>query len=216
MALTFNDLVDRARAIAPEISQALAVSFANERTGRLVAESEYRTRIGAMTATTTAGGNAVDIDTDVVDIRRAWIGTDRYEVDSYAYIKDLEAGREDLNTSDGRTGVVAPYWSSTGTPQLYFYPAFSNTGDSITVEEALHPSDSVYGGTDAMAANVPKHIRPGLLDGILSDAYEYTGRWDEAQNHEQRYEATIDKLRRLKNTKVGSGPAAIKLLTVRR
>jgi hypothetical protein len=44
----------------------------------------------------------------------------------------------------------------------------------------------------------------------------YTGRWDEAQNHEQRYEATIDKLRRLKNTKVGSGPAAIKLLTVRR
>jgi hypothetical protein len=128
MALTFNDLVDRARAIAPEISQALAVSFANERTGRLVAESEYRTRIGAMTATTTAGGNAVDIDTDVVDIRRAWIGT----------------------------------------------------------------------------------------DGILSDAYEYTGRWDEAQNHEQRYEATIDKLRRLKNTKVGSGPAAIKLLTVRR
>jgi hypothetical protein len=111
--------------------------------------------------------------------------------------------------------VVAPYWSSTGTPQLYFYPAFSNDGDSHHRGGGAAPSDSVYGGTDAWR-RVPKHIRPGLLDGILSDAYEYTGRWDEAQNHEQRYEATIDKLRRLKNTKVGSGPAAIKLLTVRR
>jgi hypothetical protein len=212
LALTFNDVVDRAQTYGPEVPQATIVSFANERAGRMVAEAEFRVRDGALTATTVAAQNAYNLDADTVDVRSVRIGTDRYDRASIQDINELEAGRADLDTRDGSTGVFAPYFSSTGTAQIYLYPAPSATGDSIVVEEALHPSDSTYSGTDNMATVIPKHLRSYLVDGVVADVYDFQGRQDMAQFHEQRFEDGIDKLRRLRNTRVGSGPARIKLL----
>jgi hypothetical protein len=193
LALTFNDVVDRAQTYGPEVPQATIVSFANERAGRMVAEAEFRVRDGALTATTVAAQNAYNLDADTVDVRSVRIGTDRYDRASIQDINELEAGRADLDTRDGSTGVFAPYFSSTGTAQIYLYPAPSATGDSIVVEEALH-------------------LRSYLVDGVVADVYDFQGRQDMAQFHEQRFEDGIDKLRRLRNTRVGSGPARIKLL----
>lgn len=208
MALTFNDVVDRVRSIAPEVSQALAVSFVNERTGRMVSEAEYRMKNTPLTATTVSGTNVYSLDTDTVDLSKVWIGTDPYTRVSYEQIVDLTAGRRSLS---GEGGVFAPYYSTTSTPQIILYPTPSTTGTSITVVESLHPSDSVYSGTDNLALIVPKHLRPYVLDGALADAYEFTGRQDLAQFHEQRYEQGTDKLRRLKNTRAGSGVGRIAL-----
>jgi hypothetical protein len=205
MALTFDDVVDRAQKYGPEVPQATIVSFANARLGRMVAEADYRRKVASL-GTTVSGTAAYNIASDVIDIRQAWIGSDLYERTSYDVVRDLVAGRRDL-VGDG--GVFAPYDDSSGVPQIVFYPTPSTTGDTITAEESYQSSDLTYGS--AAATILPSHLMSYLADGVLADVYDYQAREDMADKYESRFEAGIDKLRRYKNSRVGSGPGRISL-----
>jgi hypothetical protein len=211
MALTFDNIVDRAQQIGPELTQATVVSYANERVGRMVSEAEWRTKIAPLGVTTVAGQSAYNLDTDTVDLRTVFIGSNKYALSSYQEIQEVIAGRSVINYDDGKSGLFTSYSADGSTAQIYIYPAPSTTATAITAIESLHPSDSVYGGADNMSPNVPKHIRPYILDGVLADVYEFTGRWDIAQPHEQRFQEGAEKLRRLKFARVGSGPIAINM-----
>lgn len=204
--LTFDAIVDRARAIAPEVPQATVVLMANARLNRMIAEAKFRRK--TFTIGTTVADTAIySIPANVTDIRSVWIGTDEYSRQDYRTIRDLLAGRRDLI---GEGGVVAPYEDDSGNPAIYLYPTPSTSGDDIEADASYEGSDIAYGGGSYTI--LPAHIRSRLLDGVLADVYEFTGRWDEAQPHEQRYEEGITLLRREKNSRVGSGPSRIKVL----
>jgi hypothetical protein len=205
VALDFRALVDRALGQF-DTTQATVESFVNERQGRMVSEAEYLLEVKSL-GSTVSGTSTYNLDADLVDLRYIQVGSGRYDLTSLRDIWELQAGREGLS---GSGSVFAPTYDSSGNRQIVLYPTPTTTGDVITGIEALHPSDGTYAANTALV--IPKHLRPHLLDGVIADCYEQIDeRWDMAQPHEQRYEDGIDKLRRLKNTRVGSGPAKIQL-----
>jgi hypothetical protein len=138
------------------------------------------------------------------------VGGVRYDVVSPEDILDIQnsVNGRSWTSPDGTTGLVAKYYDASDTPQLLFYPAFSATGTAITAIQVHEPADIAYGGAAATA--LPVHIRPYLLDGALAEAYERADeRQDLAQLHEQRYAQGIEALRRLKNSRVRTGPIRI-------
>jgi hypothetical protein len=175
----------------------------------MIAESDYRRKVTELT-TTVADQQAYDLPASVIDVRKAWIAGARYDWVSYDDMVELENDRLWL-TTDGTspTGVVTATDDTSGNPVLRFYPAPDSSGDTITIEESFQGTDIAYGG--GATSIIPAHLVPRLLDGAVAEAYEASGRIDLAQAHEERYEDGIDKLRRFKNTRGGSGPVRIQL-----
>jgi hypothetical protein len=205
VSLDGRAIVDRALSQF-DVTQAEAESFLNERQGRMVSEAEYLLEVKSI-GTTVSGTSAYTLDADLVDLRAIQVGSGRYDLTSLRNIWELQAGRQGLS---GSGSVFAPTYDSSGNRQIVLFPTPTTTGDVITGIEALHPSDWTYASNPALV--IPKWLRPHLLDGVIADCYEQKDeRWDMAQAHEQRFEDGIDKLRRLKNTRVGSGPAKIQL-----
>jgi hypothetical protein len=148
------------------------------------------------------------LDTDLVDLRALRIGTDKYSRSTMTEIWEVEAGRAQIDTRDGKTGLFAPYSAT----QIYISPAPGTTGTAITAVETVYPSDSTYGGTDNLVANVPKEHRHYVRAGAFADAYRQTGREDLAQLQEQEFQDGIQAFFKSRRTQIGSGPARITVL----
>jgi hypothetical protein len=207
-ALTFDDVVDAVVGQA-DVTQATAVKYVNARYARMVAESDFLTRVNNL-GTTTAGGSTLSLPSDLVGLRRVSVGGVRYERVSPEDILDIQNGVNGRTWSspDGTTGLVAQYYDASDTPQLLFYPAFSATGTAITAIQVHEPADIAYGSAASTA--LPVHLRPYLLDGALAEAYERSDeRQDLAQFHETRFAQGIEALKRLKNSRVRTGPIRI-------
>lgn len=206
--ITFDVVIDEMRARAPEFTQARAVRLANWRLTRMVGRADYKRKVTELT-TTVADQAAYDLPTSVIDVRRAWIGDNRYDWISYDEMVEVEQDRQWVNTSDGRTGVVTVTEDSSGDSVLRFYPAPEATGDSITIEESFQSTDVAYGSSATTV--LPAHIVPYWAEGCYAEAYAASARLDLAEVHEQRYEEGTELLRRFKNTRGGSGPRRIRL-----
>jgi hypothetical protein len=207
-SLTFDDVVDAVVAQA-DVSQPTAVKYVNSRYARMVTESDFLTRVNNL-GTTTAGASTLALPTDLVGLRRVSVGTVRYDLVGAEDILDIQNNVNGMSwtSPDGTTGLVAQYYDASDVPTLLFYPAFSATGTAITAIQVHEPADIAYGGAAATA--LPIHLRPYLIDGALAEAYEKSDeRADLAQVHEQRFADGIDKLKRLKNSRVRSGPYRI-------
>lgn len=203
--LTFDTIVDRAQTFGPEVPQATVVSFANARLNRMIAEADYRQKVTTI-ATTVADQAAYDIPSDVIDIRSLWVSTNPYSRVGWDVIQDLTAGRREVY---GDGGVFAPYDDTDGNPQIILYPTPSTTGDEITAQESYQGADIAYGGGNYTI--LPAHIRPALLAGVQADVFDYQGRQDMAEKYEAVFADGTERLRRYKNSRVGSGPARIGL-----
>jgi hypothetical protein len=206
--ITFDDVIDEMRTRAPELTEARAVKLANWRLARMVANAGFKQKVSVLT-TTVADQATYSVPSSVTDIRRAWIGTDRYDWASYDDIIELTGDRAWIDYADGKTGVVTLTDDSAGNPILYFYPAPDTADLDITVEQAFQSASMTYGGGSLTV--LPTHIVPYWASGCYADAYEASARQDLAQFHEEEYREGTDLLRRFKNSRGGSGPRRIRL-----
>lgn len=205
--MTAAEIVARVRSQF-DVSDAEALASLNDRYKRLVGESQW------LLQQVNLGTTAIDQATytlpdNVADLRYVYVqdaeGPSEYSRVGDADILGLKTGR--LRTS-GSGGVFAPAYSSSGGSQVELYPAPDAAGSTVYGLGAVVPADLALADTPA----VPVDFHPALVDGVIADLYARVDeRLDLAQVHETRFVSEIERLRRRKNSRVGSGPQQIQV-----
>lgn len=199
--MTFDDVVNRILAKF-DCDQATAVLIANERQARMVAESHFRlqeTTIG-MTA---VGVSDYALAENIENVAMLQLGADTqpYVRASPREMADIRSGRAFV---DDAPGAFAIHADASGVKQVRINPTPTVAGTSLIAWTTVDAPDTVYG--TGLALVVPRAVHMYLLDGCLASGYELVeDRVDLAAPFEQRYEAGIEKLRRYKNARLGSG-----------
>lgn len=177
-----------------------AERWTNERHRRMVAESMWRA-IEKPIAATVAGQARYPIEDDLVDLRALKVGDGQYGLASQEQLWALKDPSMPARLTGN--GVFAPAFDGTGGAYVELYPVPDVAGTAITGLMAYEPA--ALAGSDSPI--IPVDLHSALLDGVNAEAYvQLDGRWELATPHEQRYEAGIEKLRRRKNSRIGSGP----------
>lgn len=206
--MTFDDVVNRLLALF-DTDQATAVSIANERQAQMIAEAEFRlaeTNLG----NTVAGQSDYNLPATVEDITYVLLGADTvpYMRASTKQMLGLRNGTMFIDNPSEAPGAFAPYADATGVLKVRIYPTPTVSGTPILAWSAIDAADTAYG--TAAALQVPRKVHIELLDGCIAACYEQIeSRWDLAQPHEQKYADGVEKLRRFKNARLGSGTTQI-------
>lgn len=199
--MTFEGLVDRLMSLF-DVGQTRAVDVANERLGRMVAESTALRAVVSL-GTTTANVASYTLASNVVKVLKVTIGTSVYE--GSATIEeffDIAAGNA---TTDGYFYAILPDSDADmNTESIQFYPAPSTTGMTISGLVALRPAVIVY--ASATALPIPVNVHPALLAGCEAELADEEGRQDEASKGEIDFAAGIKALEGVANGRAkGSG-----------
>lgn len=191
--MTFEGLVDRLLTIF-DVGQQRAVDVANERLGRMVAESAALRSLANL-GTTVAATATYALPANVVQVMRVEIafaaGTVIYEgtatVDEFW---DLAVGNA---YSCGSIYCVEPDADSDmTTDNLRLYPVPTEAGATITGLVALRAAVLTY--SSATALPIPINAHPALLAGCKADLYDEDDRQDESQKEEAVFVAGIQGL----------------------
>ena len=203
--MTFDAVVDRILAMF-DTDQPTAVSFVNERHKRMIGEAEFRLAEHSL-GNTVAGQSDYALADTVEHLRYLLIGADTepYIRASEMQMLEIRSGRSSVEDAPG---AFSMYFDSAGVEKVRINPTPSTSGTAIFGLAAIDPGDLTYGSSAVLL--IPAHLHTYLLDGAIADGYEQVdNRWDLAAPHEQRYEVGIQKSRRFKNARLGSGPTRI-------
>jgi hypothetical protein len=203
--VTFDQLVDRFLQQF-DTDQPTAVSIANERHKRMVAEAEYRLAETSL-GNTVAGTSDYALADTTLNIAFIQIGAgEPYIRASERQMVGLRNGTQHVNGD--ADGAFSFYADADGDEFVRINPTPTASGQAITAWSVIDPVDMTYGG--GFSPIIPAHLHSSLLDGMIADGYEQIeNNPDRATQHEARYEAGITKLRRHKNARLGGGPTQV-------
>jgi hypothetical protein len=203
--VTFEGLVDRLQALF-DVGQQRCVDVANERLGRLVADSTGVRAIVSL-GTTSANVASYTLAANVVKVLKVQIvfsaGTAIYEgTATLEEFWELTAGNA---YSDGYFYAVEPDADTDATTDnLRLYPAPTEAGKTISGLVALRPAVLTYTSNTALPIAVNFH--PALLAGCEAELYDEDDRQDEAAKKEQEFLAGVQGLKGAVNARAkGTG-----------
>jgi hypothetical protein len=105
-----------------------------------------------------------------------------------------------------RDWVFAPDWTSSAVEQIELYPVPVEDGLDITAVVVQEPT--ALDDTDASVPVIPTEFHNTVLvDGAIATGLaRIDERLNEADRYEQGWEAAVNEMKRLKTSRVGSGP----------
>ncbi len=211
IAVTFDEIV---AGVAGEggfdVSAAMLGGWVNEVHGKAVAESQWQTESLSL-GVTVADQAVYSVPDRVVDVRSIYLndGSEAGQPSQWTRVSvedlwDLNAGRRGLKWSGG---VFAPSFSSVGVQGIELYPPPITAGVPITALAACLPATMVSG----MSPVIPADMHGDLKDGAIAlGLLRIDERPDAAAAFEVKFERMVAKLRRRKNSRIGSGASRMK------
>lgn len=186
-----------------DASEETVATWARDRYRRLLGESQWQRQEFSMGATV-AGQARYPLSTFVVDVRKVRVGDAPYERASVEELWDVKYG-----TASFSTGVFVPGYSELETLEsIELYPVPTEGGDEITLLAAVLPVDL---GLDT-EPRIPRDFDHVIVEGCIADGLARVDeRLPEADRWEGLFAAGVEKLRRRRNSRVGSGPTRIRV-----
>jgi hypothetical protein len=194
-----------------DVSTAVAGGWVNEVHAKAVAESEWQQQslpLG-VTAIGVAQYAIPDAVVDIVGITLndgSGVGqpSDWQRV-SATELWDVQAGRRSLV---GSGGVFAPAFSAVGEKRVELYPVPITAGVAIMALAAMAPAPMSSG----MSPVIPSDMHGDLMDGAIAlGLLRMDERADSAASFDARFREMVGKLRRRKNSRVGSRVSRIRV-----
>jgi hypothetical protein len=202
--VTLQQLIDAVRTEGGfDVSPEQAKAWILQRYKAMVARAGWRMATVDV-AMSVAGESQYTLSDDLVDVRRVLVGGTPYDLISAEEMFDLKSGRR-FKTGVG--GLFAPAWDADAGKFVEVYPAPDTDGEAISALAAVEPPD-----IETMESpDIPVDLHEYLVDGAIAVGLaRIDERLPEADRFEQRFEDGVEKLRRRRNTRVGSGPQAIR------
>lgn len=201
------DLETRVRATVGSSTSAEARVWLLEAARMLNDEAEYLTVESAIT-TTVADQADYALATDLVDLAAVRVGTTVYTKASSNDIWALEDSNNPA-TLDGPGGLFAPAWSSTGAPKITLWPVPDETGLTIEGRQVITVPSPTWASDDPpFPAPYDKALWHGAVAAGLAEKDEQL---DESAFHEERFWAFAARLKRRKNSRIGSGALRLRV-----
>lgn len=123
-----------------------------------------------------------------------------------ARIGQTELWRLKAGQASASGSVFAPDFTWAGIEQVEIYPAPVQAGLAIEALATLHPDELV---NDPDKPIVPEQFHPAIVDGAVGDFRALLDeRLDQVPYFDQRFDAAVEELRRLKNSQTGGGNVA--------
>lgn len=186
-----------------DATDAQVQGWVNNRLRRLYAESLWRMQERSL-GVTVAGTGRYAIPADVADIRRVTVGGTPYSAASTEELWNLRAGTQYLS---GLGGVFAPGYDDT-TDYIELWPVPDTAGQQIVALAAAVPADLTLSDTPA----IPSDFHDLLVEGAIADGLaRLDEHLQESDRWEARWTAGVERLRRRRNSRVGSGPQQIRV-----
>lgn len=184
------------------------LGWLNEAQRIIVAGAKWR--MAELTIGTTINGQAsYAIPDEIVDLEGVTVDGSPYTRASVKDLWNVKAGRASLR---GTGGVFVPDFSISGddyVPGIELYPVPEADDLLIGGLAALQPVTL----TESDSLGVPEDIAPSLVDGAIGIGLRRMDeRIPEADNLDARLQAGMQALTRRKNSRIGSGPVAIRLV----
>ena len=111
---------------------------------------------------------------------------------------------------NGQYGYFAPTYSSTGGTSITLSPTPTDSGTAITVLTPAVPTDLTDTSNAAGTPVTPSDMHGSLIDGTIALVLlRIDERPDLAQPLQQRFDDSIERLRRRKNSRPGRGMQAL-------
>jgi len=207
VAVLFSEEVAQLRgaeAAGFDLSEAQAAKLLNQGIDRLAARSEW-IKVEAEYGPTVAEQERYEIPANTVRVLSVQIGESPYVPVSVKDLWELKAGRKE---APAEGGVFAERFSEDGaTKTLGFYPVPEEAEEAIEALAAITPAKDLS-GEDPLP--FPDQNCRGARDFAIALAYEQLDEnIEQARFYEERGEAEAERLRRLANSRVGSGPLKI-------
>lgn len=190
------------------MSVAMRGGWANEVHRKAVAESQWQMESLSL-GVTVVGVAELDVPERVVDVVGIYLddgsGPAHYSRISTTELWELKGGRRGLR---GEGGVFAPAFGSAGERRVELYPAPVQAGVEVVALAAVVPATMVSG----MSPVIPEDMHGDLKDGAIAlGLLRVDERPDSAALFEQRFQTMVAKLRRRKNSRIGSGTARMRV-----
>ena len=206
---TAGEIVDAAlREGGIDATPAQGLVWANDRYRRLVAGSKWR-KLFRDIGPTVAGQSRYAIADDVVDVLSVRVASSApYRLISIEELWELQSSASVRITS---RGLFAPAFDDdTNAEAVELYPAPDAAGESITALLAVLPPALAADDTPQIPEDY--HLT-GIKAGVVADGLKLIDeQHSEASVWEQEFQDSIERLRRRRNSRVGRGPTAIRLL----
>lgn len=206
---TAGDLVGQARnEVGFDASEAQVLVWLNDRHGRMISESLWL-RKSLEVDTTTADQAFYVTPTSIVELLELTVNGLGY---TKARRQDMIAGRLGRLSLSGTGGVFIPDADMTGAAGVTLYPTPGEDGLSIVAFAAVRPDDLEL----ADSPLVPPEFFSALVDGVVATGMARdAGQIAAADRFEARFDAAVEKLRRLGKRQLrGGGPRQIRVAGV--
>jgi len=203
--LTLREIVQQARGEGGfDASEETVKQWALDRYRRLVAESQWR-RVEVNLSATVVGQAQYSLPDVVVDVRALKVGDSPYKRISVEELWDLKAGISSLAV-DG--AFTSGYDVTEVAESIEIYPVPETSGDVITALAAIWPAD-ISLDTEP---RIPRDFDHVIVEGVMADGLgRIDERLDQAAAWEGMFATGVEKLRRRRNSRVGSGPVRIRV-----
>jgi hypothetical protein len=192
-----------------DVTRSVAGGWVNEVHRKAVAEAEWQTRSLSL-GETVAEQATYAIPDRVVDIVGLYLVSEDGTPGDWRRISttemwDVKAGRLRVIREGG---VFAPAFGDADEKLVELYPAPEQSGVQITALAAMVPAALSSGASPV----IPEDMHGDLVDGAIAlGLLRMDERADSAQVFEARFERMVAKLRRRKNSRVGSQPSRMRV-----
>lgn len=188
-----------------DASRATVLSLLNESYGTQLTRSRWLKEVTSL-GNTVAGTSDYTVPDGVVEILGLRVGA--YEFDPVS-IEEMWSLSSQTGSWNGRDGVFAPNYSSTGGTTVTLYPTPTVNGTAITVLSPMIGGDLTDSGGSVPVT--PSDTHGSLIDGTTALVLlRVDERPDLAQSFQARFDSATEELRRRKNGRVG-GPIQAKI-----
>lgn len=194
-----------------DVASATVDDIVFDRYRALVVESKFREALVVLDQTA-AGQTVFDLASTYADVHTLVIGTSEYSRVGARTLIGLKSGRLRMRLGQGEAGVFGPAFTSAGVPAIELYPEPETAGQDLAALVAEEPAAF---SSDSDVPAIPAHLHRYIVYGAIAELLSIDSeRFQEADRYEAMFEQGIAKLRAYKTSRVGSGPAQIKVVGV--
>ena len=187
-----------------DVSRTVALSWAQDRLTRANRRAEWNKKTVSL-GNTVADQAEYTIPSDVLVLKDVDVGTARYTrvgPDRLAALKHAEYSADYVYSPDWTTGAVE---------QIELYPVPSESGTAITGQAVVEPAALADTGAEITQLPAEFHQRVLVNGAIATGLARLDERIAEADRYEAEWASAVEEMRRLKISRIGSGPVRFKV-----
>lgn len=202
----WRNIQDEVKAAVGDVTDPEARRWALESARRINAEAHFLTAEVSL-GTTVAGQSTYPLAQSMVDLTMVRVGDGEYTRVSPREMWELQSGRGRLR---GSGGVFAPAYSATGVVSVEFYPTPARSGIPIQSFQVIDIPEPVLWETShpPFPSDFDRYVVHGAAAVGLAIRDD---RFDAAQWHEERANQAVGLMKRRRYSRIGSGPARIRV-----